>query len=243
MKIPTMTMQERALNYPYEAPAGDYLVKDGQRLPLPESYDFSARTAVLSVGSNRAPVQLMKKFGTTAEVPVTEAVVTGCDVVHVAGLSAYGAVPCAPYPSKGSIVTLNIAWLTNDQLRQMHATESVGIAYDYVEWDVSAVTLTRDIKLDWLFGYASCIGAFQHAGSPFALSHIPAKGRIFPERSQVEMQLKLAALTGFGGIDIHEWVQLIHRDKDVHQRAEQAARVAAILPDNTLWRVTDIEAC
>ena len=57
------------------------------------------------------------------------------------------------------------------------------------------------------------------------------------------MQLKLAALTGFGGIDIHEWVQLIHRDKDVHQRAEQAARVAAILPDNTLWRVTDIEAC
>jgi hypothetical protein len=39
MRIPTMTMQERALNYPYEAPSGDYLVKDGQCLPLPEQYD------------------------------------------------------------------------------------------------------------------------------------------------------------------------------------------------------------
>ena len=240
MRIPTMTMQERALNYPYEAPLGDYLVKDGQCLPLPEQYAFSSRTAILSVGSNRAPVQLMKKFGRTAEVPVTEAVVTGCDVVHVAGLSGYGAVPCAPYPSKGSVITLNIAWLTKDQLHEMHATESVGIAYDFVEWDISAVTTMRDVRLERLFGYASCIGAFQQSGSPFALSRIPAKGRVFAERNQAEMQLALAALTGFDGIDLHEWVQLIHSDKEVHRRAEQAARSAAILPDNTLWQIVDI---
>ena len=54
------------------------------------------------------------------------------------------------------------------------------------------------------------------------------------------MQLALAALTGFDGIDLHEWVKLIHSDKEVHRRAEQAARSAAILPDNTLWQIVDI---
>ena len=53
------------------------------------SYDFANRIAVLSVGSNRAPVQLNRKFGESAEVPVTPVRVHNCDVVHVANLAPY----------------------------------------------------------------------------------------------------------------------------------------------------------
>ncbi len=239
MKIPTMSMQQRALDYPYQAPEGDYLLSCGNCLCLPDDYDFSGRTAVLSVGSNRAPVQLFQKFGEKAKVPVTEVVVTDCDVVHVAGLSGYGAVPCAPFPSEGTSITLNIAWLTETQLLKMHATESVGIAYDFVEWDTSSTCLSRDMKLDRLFGYASCIGAFEHSGHPAALSRINAENRVFPEKTQDEMQLALATMTGYGELALQDWVQLSQSNKDVHLYAKKVASSCAVRPGATPWKIID----
>ena len=93
---------------------------------------LAGRTAVLSVGSNRAPVQLRRKFGDTAVVPVTPAILHDCDIVHAATISYYGAVSCTAHPSAGTDVMLNIAWLDPDQLQIMHRTEALGIAYDYV---------------------------------------------------------------------------------------------------------------
>ncbi len=240
MKIPTMSMQERALEYPYQAPEGDYLLSCGHCLCLSDDYDFSRRTAVLSVGSNRAPVQLFQKFGYKAEVPVTEVVITGCDVVHVAGLSGYGAVPCSPFPSEGTNITLNIAWLTETQLLEMHATESVGIAYDFVEWDTSSACLSRDMKLDRLFGYASCIGAFEQRGQPVALSRINAENRVFPERTQNEMQLALAMMTGYGELSLQDWVQLSQSNKNVHRHAKKVALSCAVRPDAVPWTIIDL---
>ena len=49
LKIPKMTMQERAFGYPYTAPEGAFLLQNGYQLALPDRYDFSGRVAVLSV--------------------------------------------------------------------------------------------------------------------------------------------------------------------------------------------------
>ena len=70
LKIPKMTMGNVPFAIP-DAPQGAYLLQNGYQLDLSEKYDFSDRVAVLSVGSNRAPAQLYRKFGGEAEVPVT----------------------------------------------------------------------------------------------------------------------------------------------------------------------------
>ena len=58
-KIAHLSALERALDYPYDAPDHAYLIKDSQVFDLDPGYDFASRIAVLSVGSNRAPVQLL----------------------------------------------------------------------------------------------------------------------------------------------------------------------------------------
>ena len=55
--------------------------------------------SVLSVGSNRAPVQLLRKFGPDSLLPVTLARLHDCDITHAAILGYYAAVPCTAFPS------------------------------------------------------------------------------------------------------------------------------------------------
>ena len=98
---------DRALLYPYEAPEGSYLLAKGRLFQLNQR-DLEednlvqakpllvGRTPVLAVGSNRAPYQLLRKFGTEAIVPVTSARLHDCDVVHTALVSYYG---CLLYTS------------------------------------------------------------------------------------------------------------------------------------------------
>ena len=132
---------DRARKYPYHAPSGGFVLSNGDLFHLDESHlshdskdgILAGRTAVLSVGSKRAPVQLLRKFGMNATVPVTPARLHDCDIVHAAILGYYAAVPCTAFPSSGTIVQLNVAWLDDDQLIQMHRTEGIGVAYDFVE--------------------------------------------------------------------------------------------------------------
>ena len=133
---------DRARKYPYHAPQGGFILNAGRLLPLTEgdlaasaSAILGGRVAVLSVGSNRAPVQLLRKFGTAATVPVTPARLHDCDIVHAALIGYYAAVPCTAFPSVGTVVDLNVAWLDPEQLVQMHRTEGIGVAYDFVEMD------------------------------------------------------------------------------------------------------------
>src|SRR3546814_20218599 len=55
-----------AKGYPYAAPAGSYLYRDGASKPLEGSLDpdlMAGRVPVIAPGSNRAPEQLHRKFG------------------------------------------------------------------------------------------------------------------------------------------------------------------------------------
>jgi hypothetical protein len=240
LKIPKMTMRQRAFGYPYEAPDGAYLLRDGYQLDLPETYDFSGRIAVLSVGSNRAPAQLYRKFGEPAEVPVTPVAVKDCDIVHVANLADYGAVPCSAFPSRGTIITLNIAWLTSQQLEIMHATEALGEAYDLIEWDLRAITALSHRLPARLFGYSAIAGAFNLNGNgPFALDKINAQDRQFTPASQKEMQDQIFAALGADAADVYQWVEIVQSDAGLRRTIRHLLAEKAIQPVGPPWQKSD----
>jgi hypothetical protein len=203
--LPAQTEIDRAVNYPYDAPDTAFIFDNGRLRAFDDAAILNDRTAVLSVGSNRAPVQLRRKFGDAAIIPVTPAVLHDCDIVHAAQLGYYGAVPCTAFPAAGCEVRLNVAWLDGAQLEIMHRTEAVGIAYDYIRFNGGSVThlplpaAGGEIISGYqpVFGYAARGGVLDiGAGQPAGLSRISAKNRIFQTMSQAEAAKFVRQLTG-----------------------------------------------
>ena len=175
-----ITEIERASQYPYLAPTGGYILDKGKLYTLDQIFLdscaellFDGRTPVLSVGSNRAPSQLFRKFGSDASIPVTPAILHDCDVVHTAYIGYYAAVPCTAFPSIGTKVELNIAWLDAKQLIKMHKTEGVGTVYDFVR--ITGIEHQLDVPEQPVYAYVSCFGALDFGDSqPAALAAIDA---------------------------------------------------------------------
>ena len=185
---------ERAHDYPYQAPATSYLM-DGESYVVTKRFSQEAlagRIAVLSVGSNRAPQQLLRKYLGQARLPVTRALLKNCDIIHSACFSYYGAVPCSAYPCLGTDIMLNAVWLTKDELQIMHDTEAVGIAYDYCRWDEGAVEILDAPQPEAVYGYATRLGYLaDEAGKPFGLSALPAQNRQFTSLGQAQARTAL----------------------------------------------------
>ena len=102
---------KRAELYPYSAPQFNFLLNKGELQKLPSSYDLKNKVAILAIGSNRSPSQLLRKFGGNEQIPVTIVNVKDIDVVYASMISYYGAVPATLWPVKGSILKLSIIWL------------------------------------------------------------------------------------------------------------------------------------
>jgi hypothetical protein len=84
------------------------------------------RYPVLSVGSNAAPAQLCRKFegqGVEALVPMVKARVAGVVPGMSAHVSRYGYVPATCVRAPGQQADLFVAWLDEDELRAVDATE------------------------------------------------------------------------------------------------------------------------
>jgi hypothetical protein len=203
--LPDQSEAARAADYPYSAPEGPFILDRGQLYQFDDAAVLTGRTAVLSVGSNRAPVQLRRKFGDAAVVPVTPAILHDCDIVHNAAISYYGAVSCTAFPSKGTDVLLNVAWLDEEQLAIMHTTEAVGIAYDFIRFFNGVVghlpvpAAGGDIvaAAQPVYGYASCSGVLDAGGGqPAGLAAIDARHRRFQTLSQGSAAALIKARTG-----------------------------------------------
>lgn len=247
-----MSMRERALNYPYDAPSGGFMIRDGFCVSLPDDCDFSKRVAVLSVGSNRAPVQLFRKFGERQNILVTPVRVLDCDIVHIANLAGYGAVPCAAFPSTGTQIILNIAWLTAAQLEVMHATESLGDAYDFVRWDLAFIEHLHPKPLENLFGYASRKGALvtpeavAGKNGPFALEAISAQDRQFQIWDQktalhsIFNQSSTLLDSGSQG-DFDTWLERIQSDDTFRLAHARHLAAQAIMPQSCPWQTVPPE--
>lgn len=247
---------QRATDYPYAAPEGAFVLKAGRLSALDDPTLLAGRTAVLSVGSNRAPVQLRRKFGDDAILPVTPAILHDCDIVHAATVSYYGAVSCTAFPSRGTDVMLNVAWLDAAQLAIMHRTEAIGVAYDYVRMLTGTVThlpvqsAGGDIVAPSqpVFGYSARSGVLDlGAGQPGGLSRIPARNRQFPTLAQDSAAaLVQAFITGVDpaldlGADRDRFIDRVTGDKPCRLAVNEHLRGRAIPADGP-WKVQTVDA-
>ena len=197
---------DRACKYPYEAPEGGFVLasralicisirRTWNRWMKTRMSEFWQGEHPFYQSGQTAPNQLLRKFGLDAFVPVTPARLHDCDITHAAILGYYAAVPCTAFPSPGTIVDLNVAWLDDNQLAQMHHTEGINVAYDFVEMET--VEHQFALRTGRVYGYAARAGVLDCGdGEPAGLSAIPAHGRKFKTMTQAEANAKLRQLAG-----------------------------------------------
>ena len=113
--FPNLSSFNRAISYPYFAPNYSFSFYKG-KFVKGICDDLSNRIPILSVGSNRSPYQLKRKFSLNQNICVTPAILIDSDIVYAASLSAYGSMPATQWPSKGTKVELNVLWLNEEQL-------------------------------------------------------------------------------------------------------------------------------
>ncbi len=192
----------RAFLYPYAAPDHDFLFVNGAVLPLAPDGMMDAirgRTPVLAVGSNRAPVQLARKFAAPRHldpVPVTVGWMDHHDIVYSAHMTGYGAIPATLAPSPGTGVQVAVTWLSSVQLTHMHATESVPDHYQHQQIDGKNLHLDCGVPVDLIGSYQSTAGHVFDANDIFALAGIAATQRRFKPVTQWEMIAHIAMRAG-----------------------------------------------
>jgi len=243
--IELLSERQRAFDYPYQAPQGAFVVRAGHVESWDERVKLDGRLPVLSVGSNRAPVQLLRKFGPAAEVPVSPAQLNDCDICHVAALSGYAAVPASAFPSRGTRVALNIAWLEPAQLAIMHRTETVGIAYDFVRWEASSITHLAPQIIPAagqpVYGYASRQGFLDDGtGAALSLAAIAAEERRFTALDQAAAMARLCQLAGVARpSNPEDWIDQLQADSQLRQQIAQSIRGQARHPENPPWHIME----
>jgi hypothetical protein len=212
----------RALLYPYEVPGFAYLYDAGYVTPI-DGADFEGRVPVLAYGSNAAPDQLIRKFGTEegTRIPVSRASLTDIDVVFAALFATYGAVPATIHDSPGTEAYVHATWLTRSQLARMHVTEGAGDAYLYGRIAREAVTILDAPEPEEVFVYVAKAGALGPV--PLALEGVAARDRTFPEWGQRDVQREVASRVA-PDIGLYDFV--LGNVEDAALRAERAAALA-----------------
>ena len=211
----------RALGYPYAAPTGDFVWRGGKVTPFDAELSLEDRTPVLAVGSNRAPEQLLRKFGGNAIVPVTAAHVMDHDVVYSAHMASYGSIPATLALSPGTLVTVSLTWLTDAQLQRMHETEAVGVNYDYGESEALSIDLGPRRPVGPIGCYLGRRGALAVKGAPVALAEIEASARSFKALGQSEIltqvHCEFSEGPNFDARDFDGWLSGLIKDRAARQ--------------------------
>ena len=219
----------RAFDYPYSWPADSYVLKDGRVDPFTD-IDLTHRQPVLAIGSNRAPCQLLRKFGSRAFIPVERVLLKDYDIVFGARLSRYGAVPATPFPCPGVIVNVAINWLTDEQLDIMHRTEGVGRSYFTVEfpWGLLGRVDSRPPPL----GYVASAGALKLQGELVALSAVSAVGRTLDSATSREILERVGCYLD-GELKTSDFVAKVQHNPDFRARCLSQLRAVGVAWPNS----------
>ena len=180
-----------AKSYPFPAPEGSYLFRDGAATPLAagsfDSAAYAKRVPVLAHGSNRSPEQLGRKFGKTAEIPVTVGWLEDHDVVYSAHITQYGSVASTIQHALGACARLSINWLDPAQLQRMHETEGPS---NYVYGRLDGIRLRLEAgpqeQVTACFVYLSTNGCLARDGTPVGLAAVRTESRPHTALEQVE---------------------------------------------------------
>ena len=200
-----------AYGYPYAAPSGGFLLRDGQVASLDKA-SFHARVPVLAHGSNRAPAQLARKFP-IGDIPVTRGWLDDHLVVFAACLTRYGACPSLLYHRPGSRSRLSINWLTREQLAFMHLTEG-----NY-RFGTLAAGFQSDEgpRPETVYLYHGNHGPLLLNGQPVGLAAVEASGALPQLRRQEQVLAELQKLAGGGG-SLDDFVLQMIRDAGARRR-------------------------
>jgi hypothetical protein len=176
----------RAAAYPYEAPLGSFIQRDGQAHELPlGGPDLAGRRPLLAYGANASPSILARKLNAQPrlELPLLRAELHGFDVVYSAHISPYGAVPSTLQRSPGTTVPVFVAYPTAEQEELLTATEP-----NYELHRLHDLDLRTELgPVESLDAYVSRHGCLALDGSEVALAAIEAAERQFPSLGEVEV--------------------------------------------------------
>ena len=172
-----------AKSYPFATPGSSYLFRNGEARPLAagtaQAALFAGRAPVLGHGSNRSPDQLRRKFGESAEIPVSRAWLADYDVVYSAHITQYGSIAANLQHTPGAKAEVYVNWLSEAQLARMHATELGGENYYYGRLAGIALALEAGpvAGLSEAFVYLSTRGCLPDGAGPLGLAAVASLGR------------------------------------------------------------------
>lgn len=213
---------DRALSYPYHCPGHSFVIADGRTIPIseidPENLlasrigdgsisehfpEWNPVAKVVACGSNRAPAQLLRKFGSKWPAPVlsVRAQLMGWDVVRSAHITSYGTIPAALIPSPGATVAISLQLLDEQSLERMHRTEAVGINYSYEAIDgivLAGASISNCTVYRGLHGHLQLDG-------PQAFAEIECTGRQLPEMNQPELLRKVQQMLS-PELNLESWI-------------------------------------
>jgi hypothetical protein len=198
---------ERALSYPWERPAGSFVLRDGT-VEHVEDMEPSERREVVAAfardrhplvafGANGAPSRLQERFAAFDEpadrtVLVLTGELHGVDVGAQASPTYYGTMPGALFASPGTAVRAAVLWLTPPQFAVVTQAE---LGYRLGRLDRARFVMDEaGVKVDDVFAFVSRVGALRIDGEPVALSAIPAAGRSARAMTQEQVLDEVAAL-------------------------------------------------
>lgn len=238
--LPSETPEDllrRARSYPFPAPDHAFVHTHTEAVPW-DGPDLTGRVPVLAIGSNRAPVQLARKFRKQpgAAIPVERARLAGFDICYAAHISAYGSITAALHPVPGCAVELSITWLHADDLPTMHATEGRGVNYDYAGIAHLDLRAEHSGELDRAFVYVCRGGCLAVDGALAGLAEITADGRPHPHLTQPEIQQLVHARLA-DGEHPDDFILRGISDREEKRRREALLQADAIPFD---WHAVDV---
>lgn len=223
---------QRALAYPYERPNSAFVYHDGELLPL-HAFDADARTPVLAIGSNAAPLQLARKFAGHAEpLPVTTAVLADHAAVYAAHITSYGAVPATLGASPRARARVHITWLNAAQLDIMHRSEGLGARYGFYRWPDAPLHHVQASDTP-LHLYLALSGQFSERSAPLALAALRARGCRLAKRAMPEMLDTVRALAAPENADVPAFVRRLRAEPAFRQRVSAMLAETADVPLQT----------
>lgn len=183
---------ERAKNYPFAAPEGDFLFRDGEVLPYAEIE--SPCLPVVAFGSNAAPEHLARKFADLpgTAIPVQEIELLHLDIVYSAHLTRYASIPATLAPSPGTRVRCHLMLMPEERLGRLHESEMGRTLASTTNYSFGRLEQTQAYRPDGgpvadLHAYLGNHGAFGFDGTPIALAARAAQGRTFAAWSEAEI--------------------------------------------------------
>jgi hypothetical protein len=230
-------MLTRAFGYPWQRPAGSFVLRDGDVTPL-DGLESAARAElvarytrqrhpIVAIGSNGSPLALQAKFGQLADpadrdVLVLTGKLHGVDIGVIPTVTLYGSMPAALFESPGTAVHASVVWLTAAQVTLLTWAE-VGYWLGRIE-DTRFEVDHDDAEVTSVFAYVARLGAFcpEPDRTPVALAAVPATGRTAPALTQEQLLDRVAPLLLGDGARAEDVVRAACTDpKRVGQRARE----------------------